>query len=299
MGPFRRTRTSLRAAEAVASGGAPAEPLDVETFEYRRLGEALATVVVVLKRAPAADFALCITANDSVHEVDPMLVTCEAPGTDDESHRVWFVTDLSQVMFGDAAFALVAPDGDTVLPQPVARAAWDDESPAMSSAWSQTELQAAIAALEQRCRSAERLGAALRATTPTTTPDDALTAKLTARLTAAHQEIEALQELLATRESAYRAVKDVVDKTAADRDARQAEVDELRTAESRMSKLVAATLSDVQAEREDLLQKLQAAERERQELRAEVSAQQDMLALVKADLRAEQARFGAAAAPVE
>jgi hypothetical protein len=298
MGPFRRTRTSLRAVEVASDADAAADS-GVVTFEYRRLGDALATVVVELEQPPAADAILRITAQDSAHEVDPMLITHDAPGTDGESHRLWFVTDLSQVMFGDAEFALVAGAAEHKLPEPAARPAWEDDSPAITSAWSQSELTAALAALEGRCRSAERLAAALRATTPTVTQDDALTQKLTARLTSAHREIEALQELLDTREAAYRAVKDVVDATAADRDARQAEVDALREAEGRMSKLVAATLAEVQAERENLLKKVQDTERERQELRAQMDAQADELAQAKAALHQQQERFGAVATPAE
>lgn len=293
MGPFRRTRTSLSAVEAVSSPPAPADPIEVESFEYRRLGDALATLVIALETAPPAEAALRISARGSAHELEPMLVTREAPGTGSELHRLWFATDLSQVMFGDAEFVLLAGSAEHEIPEPVARPAWDDDSPAVTSAWSQSELTAALRALEERCRSAERLAAALRATTPAVTTDDALTQKLTARVAAAHREIEALQELLDTRETAYRAVKDVIDATIADRDARKAEVEALRAAEQRMSKLVSATLADVQAEREQLLEQLRDAERQNAELRAELSAQGDMLALVKATHRAEHDRLGA------
>jgi hypothetical protein len=283
MGPFRRTKSSLRAAETVSSDRR--SDIDVESFEYRRLGETFATAVVTVEDAPPAGAFLRIATGDTIHDEQPMLVTHEVPTTDEASHRIWFVTDLSQVMFGDSLFALVVGDAETPLPEPSPCAAWEDDSPAITSAWSQSELTCALHAVEERCRSAERLAAK-------SGDEDA-----------AQREVEVLQELLATRESAYSAVKDVVDATAADRDARQVEIDELRAAEQRMSKLVSATLADVQSEREELLKQLQDAEREKQELEAELSAQGDMLALMKAELRAHRERFGerdsAIATPVE
>ena len=276
MGPFRRTRSSLDAAGVVIGG----RPIDfrVESHEYRRLGHALATVVVGVQPAPrAAETRLRITAGGDGEDLAPMLTTCEAPGTDEESHRLWFVTDLSRVMFGDATFALlVGGKNEIALPEPTPRAAWDEDEPAVSSAWSRSELEAAVRALEARCRSAERVAAADE-------PDD----------TAAQREVATLQELLALRESAYRAVKDVVDATAADRDARQAELESLQEDGRRTSKLVAATLAEVQTEREALLKQLQDSERDRQELRAQMAAQADELALAKAALKQQQDRFGA------
>lgn len=105
-GPFRRTKNSLDAAEAVASSGRTTHP-QVESHGYRRLGEALAVIVVAVKPTPRGAARLRIAAGSATPTVDAMLVTHEAPGADDESHRVWFVTDLSSVMFADASFALL------------------------------------------------------------------------------------------------------------------------------------------------------------------------------------------------
>ena len=288
MGPFRRTKSSLDAAEATASRRDKSGGYEVAAHEYRRLGDALATVVATITPAPpSAGARLLIAGEAAPAEVDAMLVTHQAPGTADEAHRLWFVTDLSRLMFGDAEFTLLLGDGAEIpLPQPAARAAFADDDAPASAAWSESELQAALTALEERCRSAERLAAALRATTPAIGADDALTQKLTERLTAAHREVEALQELLDTREAAYRAVKDVVDKTAADRDA-------LRGDAQRMSKLVAVTLADVQSEREELLGRLRDAQRENQELRARMDAQGDELDRARTALRHQRERFDA------
>jgi hypothetical protein len=150
MSPFRRGRRDQ-------SSPRPAIDLKVQETVYRRLGEALANVVVTLGEAPPADARLVIRTNSSDQTtVLPMMVTREAPGTDSEAHRIWFAVELSAVMFGDGEFALTAGDGEEALPHPTAQRTPSDDD-------SETEavLRAALASLEERCRELQRANAEL------------------------------------------------------------------------------------------------------------------------------------------
>jgi len=160
MGPFRRGKRE-----------SPAPPssidLKVQDTAYRRLGEAMATVVVTLDDPPPDGARLVIRTDSSATTVDPMMVTHEAPGTDSEVRRLWFAVELSAVMFGDGEFALKSADGEAPLPHPVAQVAWGDDDPdepgVPAAALSESALRAAVAALEERCRAAERANAELTA----------------------------------------------------------------------------------------------------------------------------------------
>jgi len=183
---------------------------EIETFEYRRLGDGLAAAAVKMSEAPA-EATLKVVSGDETHQI---------AGSADAQNRLWFVVDLSLVMFGDAEYALVVDETEHELPEPDAR--------------------------------------------PAPEGDDAA--------------VKALEQLYKTALAANETLKE----------------DGRRTA-----KVVAATLDDVQTERLLLLKDLQNAERVEKELRAELAAQGDMLALVQAALRAERDRFGAVAAPAE
>ena len=159
MGPFRRGKREL-----------PDPPqntgLQVQDATYRRLGDALATVVVTLADPPPADSALVIRTGSSPIVVDPMMVTHEMPGTKAEAHRTWFAVELSAVMFGDGDFGLKTAEGETPLPHPVAQVGWGDDAdePGVpAAALSEAALRAAVAILEERCREAERANAELSA----------------------------------------------------------------------------------------------------------------------------------------
>jgi hypothetical protein len=160
MGPFRRGKRE-----------SPAPPfnidLKVQDAVYRRLGEAMATVVVTLVEAPPADTRLVIRTGSSATTVDTMMVTHEAPRTKSETRRLWFAVDLSAVMFGDGEFALKTAEGEAPLPHPVAQGAWGDDDPddpgVPADALNESALRAAVAALEERCREAERANAELAA----------------------------------------------------------------------------------------------------------------------------------------
>src|SRR5215208_5553097 len=99
MGPFRRGRRELPAPP-------PSIDLKVQDTVYRRLGDAMATVVVTLVDPPPDDARLVIRTDASATTVDPMMVTHEAPRTKGEARRLWFAVELSAVMFGDGDFAL-------------------------------------------------------------------------------------------------------------------------------------------------------------------------------------------------
>jgi hypothetical protein len=159
MGPFKRKREP-------SSG----ERADVRVREtaYRRLGHAMATVVVTLDARPPTGARLTIRGESASVSADPMMATHEAPGTKAEAHRLWFATELSTVMFEDGEF-LLEVDGDEVeLPHPTAFVAWssddpDAEPPVAPEALAEGELRAAVTALEERCRAAESANAELSA----------------------------------------------------------------------------------------------------------------------------------------
>jgi hypothetical protein len=301
MGPYQRTEAGADAIGAAEPDAREAHiaDTDISAPEYRRVGRAMATVVVKVGSSrpltPAqASARMRVRSPAASLLLDPALATCEAPGSEHEEHRLWFLMDLSLVISGDTTFALVVDDFELPLPGPQPRASWstgDNEPIALDSAWSESELRAIVSALEERCRVAERSAADLRATLES----DPQTSDHTSRLTNAWREVEVLQELLDTRESAYRALKDVLDAAAAERDARDAQIkivhDELERARReavirddalsseverareraadgrRLAEAVEATLRQVQAERQELLDKTAAAvaelERER------------------------------------
>jgi hypothetical protein len=160
MGPFRRSKRE---------SPAPSSSIDLKVHDtvYRRLGDAMATVVVTLADAPPADTRLVIRTGSSTTTVDAMMVTHEAPGTKSEARRLWFAVDLSAVMFGDGKFALTTAGGEAALPHPVAQGAWGDDDPdepgVPADALNESALRAAVAALEERCRDAERTSAEMAA----------------------------------------------------------------------------------------------------------------------------------------
>ena len=160
MGPFRRGRRELPSPP-------PSIDLKVQDTVYRRLGEAMATVVVTLVEQPPDDARLVIRTDSAAMTVDPMMVSREAPGTGSEAHRLWFAVELSAVMFGDGDFALKTADGEAPVPHPVAQGAWADDDadePGIpADALNESALRAAVAALEERCREAERANAELTA----------------------------------------------------------------------------------------------------------------------------------------
>jgi hypothetical protein len=232
--------------------------LNISTPEYRRVGHAIATLVVKAAAPGCVDPAL-IHARMRVQRpagsivLDPALVTHEAPGRPRQELRIWFLVDVSLLIFGDATFALLVGDAELPLRDPQLRGPWmggeGDEDVAIDSAWSESELGAVVAALEQRCRVAERSAAALRELLEReSSPGDNL-----AELTRAWREVEVLQELLDKRESAYRALKDVLDAAASERDARDAEIKVMQADGRRLAEAVAATLGQVQDERQVLL----------------------------------------------
>jgi hypothetical protein len=160
MGPFRRGKRE-----------SPAPPssidLKVQDTMYRRLGEAMAMVVVTLADPPPDDAQLVIRTDSSDMAVAPMMVTHEVPGTKAEVRRLWFAVELSAVMFGDGDFGLKTAEGETPLPHPVAQVGWGDDDPdepgVPAAALSEAALRAAVAILEERCREAERANAELSA----------------------------------------------------------------------------------------------------------------------------------------
>jgi hypothetical protein len=160
MGPFRRGKRELPAPP-------PSIALKVEDATYRRLGDAMATVVVTLLEPPPDDARLLIRTDSSATTLDPMMVTHEMPGTKSETRRLWFAVDLSAVMFGDGDFALTTPEGEAPLPHPVALPAWGasepDEPGVPTPALAEANLRAAVAALEERAREAEQAKAELTA----------------------------------------------------------------------------------------------------------------------------------------
>ena len=160
MGPFRRGRRE-------PPTPSPSIDLKVQDTVYRRLGEAMATVVVTLVDPPPEDARLVIRTGSSDTTVDPMMVTHEAPGTKSEARRLWFAVELSAVMFGDGDFALKTAEGEAPLPHPVAQSTWGENGPdepgVPADAVNESALRAAVAALEERCREAERANAELTA----------------------------------------------------------------------------------------------------------------------------------------
>jgi hypothetical protein len=160
MGPFRRGKREQPVPP-------PNIDLKVQETSYRRLGEAMATVVVTLQDPPPEDTRLVIRTDSLAISADPMLITHEAPGTDAEARRMWFAVELSAVMFGDGDFALKTAQGEAPLPHPVAQPAWgkdDPEEPGVpGTTLNEAALRAAVADLEERCRAAERAGAEMAA----------------------------------------------------------------------------------------------------------------------------------------
>jgi hypothetical protein len=160
MGPFRRGKRQLPPAP-------PSIDLKIQDASYRRLGDAMATVVVTLDEQPPENARLLIRTESSATTVDPMMVTREMPGTKAETHRMWFAVELSAVMFGDGDFALKTAEGEAALPHPVAQPAWGvsepEEAGAPIPALAEASLRAALAQLEERLRDAEREKAELAA----------------------------------------------------------------------------------------------------------------------------------------
>jgi len=135
---------------------------------YRRLGHAMATLVVTLEHQPPAGVRLSVRNGSASVTADPMMITHEAPGTKAECHRLWFAIELSTVMFGDGEFLLLVDGAEVELPHPVAFTAWSSDDPNAApavapEALAEGELRAAVAALEERCRAAEALNAQLTA----------------------------------------------------------------------------------------------------------------------------------------
>src|SRR3954452_15861233 len=122
MGPFRRGRRELPSMP-------PSIDLKVQDTAYRRLGEAMATVVVTLLAPPPDDVRLVIRTDSSAMTVNPMMFTREAPGTKAEVRRLWFAVELSAVMFGDGDFALQTNEGEAALPHPTAQPSRGDDDP--------------------------------------------------------------------------------------------------------------------------------------------------------------------------
>jgi hypothetical protein len=149
----------------------PPEPVDVRVREtaYRRLGHALATVIITLDARAPESARLRVTGGGSSVTADALMATHEAPGTKGECHRLWFTTELSSVMFGDAELHLLVPGAELALPQPAAFAAWSSDDPEQqpaagaAEALAEGELRAAVATLEERCRAAEAANAQLTA----------------------------------------------------------------------------------------------------------------------------------------
>src|SRR4051812_3238261 len=104
MGRFRRGKRE-------DSASPPRISLKVEDTSYRRLGDALATVVVTLAEPPPDDARLVIRTEAGTMTVHPMMTSHEMPGSKDETRRLWFALELSAVMFGDGAFALKTDEG--------------------------------------------------------------------------------------------------------------------------------------------------------------------------------------------
>jgi hypothetical protein len=165
MGPFRRTRDEQPSDERGTDWqhGAP---------EYRRLGQALASVDVTLTspeggvRVPD-DARLRIRSEAGTVTLDPTLIAVELPGTSNELHRVVYVTELSRVMFGDAALTLLVDGTELELPeltaQPARHPSDESEREPTSAALAESELRAAVAELEERWRAAEQAAADLTA----------------------------------------------------------------------------------------------------------------------------------------
>jgi hypothetical protein len=160
MGPFRRSKRDVPSPP-------PSIDLKVEDSAYRRLGDALATVIVTLAEPPPDGARLLIRTDNSATTVDPMMVTREMPGTRSETHRMWFAVDLTAVMFGDGDFAIKTDEGEAPLPDPVAQPAWgavEEEDPDIPApVLAEANLRAAVAALEERVRDAESASAELKA----------------------------------------------------------------------------------------------------------------------------------------
>ena len=158
MGPFRRGKRELPAPP-------PSIDLKVEDASYRRLGDAMATVVVTLGEVPPDDAKLVIRTDTAAVTVEPMMLTREMPGAKNETHRMWFAVELSAVMFGDGDFSLKTADGEAAVPHPIALPAWGvsepEEAGAPIPALAEASLRAAVAALEERAREAERTNAEL------------------------------------------------------------------------------------------------------------------------------------------
>jgi hypothetical protein len=291
MGPLERAMPADAGADAVEVAAPDGhdveiEELDISTPEYRRVGHAMATLVVKVAQSGSLGPALA-RAQMSVRTpaasvaLDPVLVTHEAPASGREEIRVWFLIDLSQLISADATFALLIGHSELPLRDPQPRAPWStgegDVNIGMDSAWSESELRAVVGAIEDRCRVAERSAADLRELVER----DLEPGDYTSKLTNAWREVEVLQELLDTRESAYRAVKEVLDAAAAERDVRDTQIkamqaeleraqreavnrgdalsDEVERARERaadgrrLAEAVAATLRQVRAERQVLL----------------------------------------------
>ncbi len=164
MGPFRRDKRTHPAT-------APDVEWRVRETGYRRLGHALASVVVTLEgppgAQPGADCRLSVRNGSASISAEPTMISREAPGSRHELQRLWFTVELSIVMFGDGDFVLHTDGRDLPLPHPVALATWtgeaDDESAPSAAALSEAELRAAVAELEERCRIAETATEELRA----------------------------------------------------------------------------------------------------------------------------------------
>jgi hypothetical protein len=158
MGRFRRGKSTQPPT-------APQVAWKAREAGYRRLGRALATVVVTLEGPPGAqpgtDTRLSVRNGSATVTAEPVLIAREAPGTRHELHRLWFTVELSSVMFGDGESSLIVDGGELPLPQPVALAAWvgdgDDEQAPSAPALGEAELRAAVAELEERWRSAQEL----------------------------------------------------------------------------------------------------------------------------------------------
>jgi hypothetical protein len=80
---------------------------------------------------------------------------------------MWFAVELSAVMFGDGDFSVKTEDGEAAVPHPVAQPAWGVSEPEEAGvpipALAESSLRAAVAALEERAREAERVNAELTA----------------------------------------------------------------------------------------------------------------------------------------
>ena len=160
MGPFRRSKRELQAP-------LPTIDVQVDDASYRRLGDAMATVVITLDEAPPDDARLTVSTESATICVEPMMVTRELPGTKSETHRMWFAVELSAVMFGDGYFAIQTGEGSAPLPHPSALPAWGvsepEEAGAPIPALAESSLRAAVSSLEARVREAESANAELTA----------------------------------------------------------------------------------------------------------------------------------------